>query len=715
MSPSAIRARPVLQLDSHDCAPACLRYVLNLMGGDAPLSDIRARCDVREGGVSLLQIKTVAPELGMQPRFFEAEHLADELSAMTPWIAQFRSREEGVAHFVVVRDVGARRVKIMDPGIGHVSLPRATFEAEWTGIMITFSDAGVEPRRRRDLAWIGRQLLQSRRRDYMVISLAGALLVSLLGIGSAYITKELVEAMTSSPFERLFWVALVAFLGFVLVRYLTTAGVGYVVQRLAARLSVRSTDTMTHRFDRLAWSRAASLRHGDVVNRLKDPADIEQFLIVQCGQLAATVLSFLVGVVWVAALYPSLLPAVIVAVVVAVGNFRIFRERLVSLSYRQKNAQVGMDISLMDYARCREALLAANGSDVLLSRFRERFREFNALHVRRVGLLVLMGLGASLCPLLVMAWAVFLLWQADTRTAAHLGDLVFQLTATGFIFGGISSALALLSSMDTMRVSFDRVMDVYTGPQEASAPADTPALHRPVTSVELRGFGFRVGAQQQTISHQVIRRDLTRPWLVALTGSNGVGKSSLIRAIAGVADRTDGALVLDDHAVTEKAHLRRLTSYLPQTDQLFTGSLLHNILLGRTEDEVTQLEATATALRLPRRARTAREMAEVKVFNGGENFSGGQGRRIALTRAIVQDAPLLLLDEPFANIDRESVQEVLDHLRTLDHDFVICVTHDETVIERADAVIDLQAGEAGDRAVQAATRSPDPVGPGARR
>lgn len=681
------RTRPVLQLDSHDCAPACLRYLLNLFGGDAPLSHIRSLCEFGESGVSLLQIKSVAPEFGLQVRFFEASRFDDSLDDMTPWIAQVRSREEGVAHFVVVREIGTKRVKIMDPEVGHVSLPRDAFVQEWTGILVTFTDGSVRPQRRNDLRWIARHLATGRRRNYLLISLVGALLISLLGIASAYIAKTLVDAITQSPFERLFWLALVAFLAFVLVQYIVNAGVGYVVQRLAAGLSVRSTTAMTHRFDQLTWEYASIMRHGDVVNRLKDPAEVERFLIVQCGQLAATALSFLVGFLWVAVLYPTMLPAVIVASALAVGNFRIFRDHLVSISYRQKSAQVGIDTLLMDYARCQEVLTATGAADVLLERFRSRFREFNVLQVKRVGLLALMGLGAALCPLLVMSWSVFWLWQSGVRDSSQLGDLVFQLTATGFIFGGISSALALLSSMDMMRVSFDRIMDVYTSTQEDLDEGDEPSPPRPITTLTLHEFGFRAGERQCTVTHRLTRNDRSRPSIVALTGSNGVGKSSLLRTLAGVADSTGGSVALDGHVITNKGQLRAVTSYLPQTDQLFTGSVLENVLLGRDTSKLPG--HLPDALQLPRQARTADALAEVKVFNGGENFSGGQGRRVALARALAHDAPLLLLDEPFAGMDRNSVRRIFDFLTTVSHDFVIVVTHDESVLEAADTVLDL--------------------------
>lgn len=683
--------RPVLQLDSQDCGPACLRYVLNVFGGDVPLSQIRDRCDVGEGGVSLLELRGAASELGLTTNVYRAQRFDESLDDITPWIAQFRNREAGTAHFVVVRHIDSRRVKFMDPAVGDVSLPREAFIDEWTHILAKFSPENVVPRRRSDFRWIRHQLLRGRRRNYLLITLLFALLVSLLGIASAYLAQGVIDAMVRSPFRGAFWASLVALLSFFVVRYAVSAGVGYTVERLAARLSIDSTGEMTDRIPRLSWKYTSMLRHGDIVNRVKDPAVVEKFLIVQCGQLAGTVLTFVLGMTWVSISYPTMLPAVIVACLLMVANFKIFRGRLVSISYRQKLSQVGMDTILMDYARCREVLTSRARANFLLDGFTSRFREFNRLHVRRVGLLVWMGLGVALCPVLVMSWSVFWLWRSGSQDASAMGHLVFQLTATGLIFGGIAAGLSVVSNMDMMRVSFDRMMDVYTGPtDEAEVPdGDGDKVGRPVSELELSEFEYLAGSQRQKISFSLSMPRGDTSILVAVTGANGVGKSSFLRALAGVSDSLGGEFLLNGRIVIGKSGRSACISYMPQTDQLFTGSVADNVFLGDEVSSKSNIEDVATVLRLPRGARTVGELSEVRVFNGGETFSGGQGRRVALARAVQRDAPVLLLDEPFANVDRGSVIEILELLRRGVHDCVFIVTHDETVLSSADRVIDL--------------------------
>lgn len=681
--------RPVLQLDTFDCATACLRYVLNCHGGDAELAQLRALAGPDNRGTNLLQLRAMAAGVGLRARFFRAQGRVESLNEDTPWIAQLRAREDGVAHFVVVRRIAGDRVHVMDPATGHVALPRADFERDWTRVLIQFTDEGVTPRARHDLRWIIGYALHGHRLRALAVSLAGAAVMALFGIVAAYVAQHLVNAVTTSPFRGVFWAALAAFFAFTVVQYVTGSGLGLAVQLLTARQVVRSSRDIASRFDALRWDYVSRLRHGDIVNRLRDPGVIEEFLIVECGRLAATILSFLIGFVWISARYPQLLPAVLIAIALAVLNFRLHSHALTSLSYRQKYTQVGMESLLIDYARCQEVMTARNGGAVLLAPYAERLAEYSRLHVRRVSRLAVMGFVATLCPLIVMGWSVWLLWRSGTTDPARVGDLVFQLTATGFIFGSINSSLDLLAGMDTLRVSFDRVADILTSPRR-DRTVRRAVGERPVRRLVLDDFGYRAGPQQRSVSWYVERTDLRRPLLVALIGANGAGKSSLLRTLAGVADSDGGRLLLGSTAFTDAAHRRSATSYLPQTDQLFTGTVLSNILLGREVQDVPGLaEVTAPVLQVAPDVPVVEALAEVHVFNGGENLSGGQARRVAIARAITHDAPLLLLDEPFSSIDRPSIHEMLNLFETLPHDIIIIATHDDEVVARADAVLDL--------------------------
>lgn len=687
-----MRTPSVLQLDRMDCGPACLRYVLNRFGGDATVTDIRRRCELSDSGLSLLGISRVAPELGLGVRFFEATRPDPSLGELTPWIAHLHGEDDGAPHYVVVDRIGRSGVLIMDPGVGHVRIPLETFAERWTGVLATFSDTEVRPRRRDDFAWARRWIREEPRPKYLAVSLAGAVVTGLLGVVSAYVLKAVADSMISAPFSAPFWTAVIVLLAFFLIQYVVGAGTTYVTEALAARMSNRSSSTVAGLVRRLPWGHVAQMRHGDLVNRLKDPAGVERFLIITCGQLASTVLGFVMGLTWIAALYPEMIPAVVVALALAIGSFQYFRRHLVSVSYQQKSRQVAIDTGLMDYARCREMLTAASAQDMLLDRFRTRLVELNRLHVRRIALLAMMGLFAALCPLIVMGWSVFRLWHWGDGSTQGVGELVFQIAATSFIFAGISSALNLVAGLDTMRVSFDRIMDVDLGsesePPSGPRPAGDSALAR------LEAFEFTVGSGQDTVSLSIERCSTDRPALVALTGPNGVGKSSLLRTLAGAAASSGGKAQFCNKELSTCADFQSQTAYVPQQDQLFTATMLDNVTLGRSVAP-DRLVEVAEALGLPRGVRTAADLASVPIQNGGDNLSGGQARRIALARALVMHKPVLLLDEPFTGLDRSSATDILAFLQQQAHELIIIITHEDDVLAQCDQVIELSPSAPG--------------------
>jgi subfamily B ATP-binding cassette protein MsbA len=182
---------------------------------------------------------------------------------------------------------------------------------------------------------------------------------------------------------------------------------------------------------------------------------------------------------------------------------------------------------------------------------------------------------------------------------------------------------------------------------------------------------------------------------VALVGSTGSGKSSLIGLIPRFYDVWNGAVRIDGldvRSLTLKS-LRDSVSLVLQDSVLFRASISENIVYGRrdaTHDEVVLAAKAANAhefiLQLP-------EGYDTVVGERGETLSGGQRQRIAIARAIVRDTPILLLDEPSAALDPESEYLILQALQRLMHTRTcITIAHRLSTVRRADRILVLDKG-----------------------
>jgi ATP-binding cassette, subfamily C, bacterial CydD len=183
---------------------------------------------------------------------------------------------------------------------------------------------------------------------------------------------------------------------------------------------------------------------------------------------------------------------------------------------------------------------------------------------------------------------------------------------------------------------------------------------------------------------------------IAITGPSGAGKSSLLALLLGLAEPTAGTIEIGgtDLACIPIARWRDHVSWLPQQPHLFAASIAANIALGRPASSDSAIREAARLAgaddfidRLPAGFGTL-------IGEGGRQLSAGQRQRIALARAFLRDAPILLLDEPTAHLDPFSASELYGRLATLMAGrTVVQVTHDRMAATAADRVLTLSGGK----------------------
>jgi thiol reductant ABC exporter CydD subunit len=191
---------------------------------------------------------------------------------------------------------------------------------------------------------------------------------------------------------------------------------------------------------------------------------------------------------------------------------------------------------------------------------------------------------------------------------------------------------------------------------------------------------------------------------VALVGESGAGKSTLAALLLGLLRPDDGAVRVgtSDLAVCDVDAWRARLAWVPQRPTLFRGTVAENIRLGvphASDEEVREAAALAGAAdfveALPARYRTV-------VGDGGRAVSAGQLQRLALARAFLRDSDLLILDEPTANLDPESVDVVVGTLEAMRGErTIVVVTHDAAVASCADRIVRLERGRIVEFAVEA--------------
>jgi ATP-binding cassette, subfamily C, bacterial CydC len=184
---------------------------------------------------------------------------------------------------------------------------------------------------------------------------------------------------------------------------------------------------------------------------------------------------------------------------------------------------------------------------------------------------------------------------------------------------------------------------------------------------------------------------------IALLGPSGAGKSTLAALALKVAAPQQGRVLLGgvDIATLAAADVRARIGWLAQATHLFDDTIRANLKLARPDADDAALWGALDAARVGEVVRALPDGLDTWVGEGGARFSGGQGRRLALARALLSPAPILILDEPCAGLDAETERAFLATLNEVaEGRSVILITHRLTGVERLDRIWRLSGGKA---------------------
>ena len=282
-----------------------------------------------------------------------------------------------------------------------------------------------------------------------------------------------------------------------------------------------------------------------------------------------------------------------------------------------------------------------------------------------------------------------------------------RLGAGGFVVLMISMmaiipALKQLTNVQGMLqrgvASADRLFDVIDAEDELDEGARP--LQRAQGLLEFRDVGARYPGQSRPALEGI--NFTARPGTVtAIVGRSGSGKSTLIKLIPRFYEAESGQILLDGHPLQDYrlADLRRQIALVGQQVMLFDGSVAANVAYGELEqagrEGLDQAVRGANAMEFVERLP---EGADTNIGSKGGRLSGGQRQRLAIARAMLKDAPILILDEATAALDTESERLVQDALNRLMPDrTTLVIAHRLSTIEHADQVLVLDEGRIVER------------------
>lgn len=672
----------------------CLLEVCRLHGVASSRAALSAGLPLENGRLTLALAERAAQRAGLSTKLQRLR--ADRIDTATlPAILVLRS--SGACVLLGWTEDGDARVLLPETGQGAVVMPRKDLARRHGGVVLfvrphfRFDERTPEVRRTRSGHWFW-SAIASQRGVYRDV-LWAALLINLFALAFPIFTMNVYDRVVPNHTVETLWVLALGLLLVLLADLYMRSLRSHFVDEASARIDVQLSSSLMERVlgmrlehrPQSVGSFAANLRGFETVRDFIASSTVTAMIDLPFA------LIFIAVMAWISPW--MVLPVVAAFVLILVIGF-ILQHRLHELSESTYQASAQRNATLVEALTGIETIKTQAAEGVIQARW-ERVNLFLArTNVRMRALSSHASYGTQWLSQIVSLSVILIGVHLISQRELTMGALIACTTLASRALAPAGQIVGLLMQYQGARTALESLDRIMAQPVEREPGA--AFLHRREIrgDIELRDVRFAYPGRDDPVLDGISLK-IARGEKVALIGRVGSGKTTIQKLMLGLYQPTSGAVLLDgiDLRQLDPADVRRNLGYVSQDVTLFYGSLRENITMGLPyADENAVLAAAETACLLDFVNRHPKGF-DMPVGERGELLSGGQRQSVGLARAVLHNAPLLLLDEPTSAMDFSTEAQVTKRVTEFAQGrTVVLVTHRTSMLALVDRVVVVDQG-----------------------
>lgn len=500
---------------------------------------------------------------------------------------------------------------------------------------------------------------------YVVIGLVSIA----MGLGSTVASKYLIDSVVSHNSDTILQSAVIA-ITFAVTQRIISAVFSRLAGVVGSKINMEIRYGVYEHITYSKWEDIRTYHSGDLLNRIEGDVGSVSSSIVSFIPNAFTTFAQFIGCLAVVLYYDptmAIFAFMSAPFLVLSSKFTTKMVRKYNKASREMNGKI-----LSFYSESIQNLQTIKAFDIT-KRYVDQMKTNLELH-RKITLehdrfTIIMSLCMSLIGLAVAytcyGWGVYRLWQG----AISYGTMTLFLQISGQLTSSFSSIVSLIPSAISIATSAGRIMEITALPLEQND--DTEKAEKMEKSADESGVKIVCNNLKYTypdgdepvVSNASFNADAGET--IAFVGPSGEGKTTLLRLILGLIEADSGELTVetkDGRKIPVSECTRRFCSYVPQGNAIFSGTVADNMRIVRpeaTDDEIVAALTTADAWSFIKELPLG---INTEIGEKGVNFSEGQVQRMSIARALLRDAPIIVMDEATSALDEKTEEKVLANM-----------------------------------------------------